>query len=72
MTYYQLLKKPVEDLTEDERKQLDKASSIPPSVRTTMEAKVTELRNQLRVIEEQLDEINDFLNGYEYDPKIPF
>ena len=72
MTYYQLLKKPAEDLTEDEKKQLDRASSIPPTARITLEARVTELRNKMREIEQEVDEINDFLNGYEYESKIPF
>lgn len=72
MNYYQLLKRPVEDLSAEEQKQLERASAIPPSVRQILEAKVTELRGDLRKIEEELDEINDFLNGYEYETKVPF
>ena len=72
MTYYQLLKKPAEDLTADERKQLERATAIPPSVRMILEGKVTELHNDVRKIEEEIDEISDFLNGYEYESKIPF
>ena len=72
MNYYQLLKKPVEDLNAEEKKQLERASAIPPSVRRILEAKVTELRGELRKIEEEIDEINDFLNGFEYETKVPF
>lgn len=72
MNYYQLLKRPVEDLSADEQKQLERASAIPPTVRQILEAKATELRMDVRKIEEELDEINDFLNGYEYETKVPF
>lgn len=72
MNYYQLLKKPVEDLSAEEQKQLERASAIPPNVRKILEAKVTELRGDLRKIEEEIDEITDFLNGFEYEEKVPF
>lgn len=72
MNYYQLLKRPVEDLSAEEQKQLERASAIPPTVRQILEAKVTELRGDLRKIEEEIDEITDFLNGFEYEEKVPF
>ena len=70
MNYYQLLKRP--DLSAEEQKQLERASAIPPTARKVLEAKVTELRVDLRKIEEEIDEISDFLNGYEYEEKVPF
>ena len=72
MNYYQLLKRPVEGLSAEEQKQLERASAIPPTVRQILEAKVTELRGDLRKIEEEIDEITDFLNGFEYEEKVPF
>ena len=74
MTYYQLLKKPVDELTYDEKMRLQRAEKIPPSVRRIAEGRLTELTSQVRKLEEEIDELREWLDGYDYDPngKIPF
>lgn len=63
MTYYELLKKDKCKLTYDEREQLKRCQNIPSSVRQTMEAKMTELGQEVIKLEKDYDEIFDFLNG---------
>jgi len=73
-TYYELLKKPIVDLTYDEKKRLERAAKIPPSARRLAEGRITELTAQVRKLDEEIDELREWLNGYEYDPneKVPF
>ena len=71
-TYYSLLRKAKIDLTEDEKKQLEKCEAIPPSVRQIVEARVNTLRTEIIVKQQEFDELNDYLNGL-YEPNgIPF
>ena len=73
-TYYDLLKKPVLELTYDEKMQLERAQKIPPAARKLAEARVTELCGEIAKLEKEQDELRDWLNGYEYDPdkELPF
>lgn len=73
-TYFELLKKPVLELTDDEKRQIERADKIPPSARRLAEARVTELKAEVRILKEEIDELSDWLNGFEYDPdaKVPF
>ena len=72
--YYDLLTKPVLELTDAERAQLERAEKIPPAVRTICEARFTALTAEIVKLEEERNEIRDFLDGYDYDPKerVPF
>lgn len=68
MNYYQLLKKCRSDLTYDERMQLERAEKIPPSARRLAEARITAITAEIRKLEKEQDELNDWLNGFEYKP----
>lgn len=72
--YYDLLRKPVLELTDEEHLQLERASKIPPAVRIICESRFTALTAEIVKLEEERDEIRDFLDGYEYDSKkeVPF
>lgn len=73
-TYYDLLTKPAMELTYDEKRQLERADKIPPSARSICEARVTKITAEIVKLEEERDELVDWLNGIEYDPnaKVPF
>lgn len=62
-TYYDLLKIPPKELTDEEREQLNRCKAIPPSVRAMVEARRSQL--QATLIKEQLEsqELWEFLNG---------
>lgn len=62
-TYYDLLKIPPDELTDDERKQLNRCNAIPPSVRTIVEARRAQLRAKLIEEEREASELWEFLNG---------
>ncbi len=66
-TYYDLLRKPALELTYDEKVQLERAAKIPPAARKLAEARLTELSGEIRKLENEQDELRDWLNGYEYD-----
>lgn len=66
-TYYDLLRKPALELTYDEKVQLERAAKIPPAARKLAEARITELCGEIRKLEQEQDELRDWLNGYEYD-----
>ena len=72
--YYDLLRKPVLELTDEEHLQLERASKIPPTVRIICESRFTALTAEIVKLEAERDEIRDFLDGYEYDSKkeVPF
>lgn len=73
-TYYELLTMDRNVLTEDDRRQLERAERIPPSARTVCEARISKITAEIVKLEEERDELADFLNGIEYDPnaKVPF
>ena len=73
-TYYELLTMNKDMLTYDEKKQLERAERIPPSARTACESRLTRITAEIVKLEEERDELADFLNGIEYDPnaKVPF
>ena len=72
-TYYELLKIPPRDLTDEERKQLNRCNAIPPSVRKIIEARRSQLQEkilseeqplaELIKTEREMDELWDYLNG---------
>ena len=73
-TYFELLKKPALELTYDEKMQLERAEKIPPAARRLAEARVTELKAEVMKLEKEIDELSDWLNGFEYVPdnELPF
>ena len=73
-TYYDLLTKPVQDLTYDEKVQLQRAEKIPPAARRICEVRVNELISEIIKLEKEKDELSDWLNGIDYDPNgnVPF
>lgn len=61
-TAEELLAEP-EDMTDKERKRLERIKAIPESVRELCQTEVANLRNQVMELEKRSDEIIDFLNG---------
>ena len=61
-TAEELLAEP-EDMTDKERKRLERIKAIPESVRELCQAEVANLRSQVMELEKRSDEIIDFLNG---------
>lgn len=61
-TAEELLTEP-EDMTDKERKRLERIKAIPESVRELCQTEVANLRNQVMELEKRSDEIIDFLNG---------
>lgn len=56
---------PPEDMTDKERKRLERIKAIPESVRELCRTEVANLRSQVMELEKRSDEIIDFLNGEE-------
>lgn len=56
---------PPEDMTDKERKRLERIKAIPESVRELCQTEVANLRSQVMELEKRSDEIIDFLNGEE-------
>lgn len=63
-TAEELLTEP-EDMTDKERKRLERIKAIPESVRELCQTEVANLRSQVMELEKRSDEIIDFLNGEE-------
>lgn len=61
-TAEELLTEP-EDMTDKERKRLERIKAIPESVRELCQTEVANLRSQVMELEKRSDEIIDFLNG---------
>ena len=61
-TAEELLAEP-EDMTDKERKRLERIKAIPESVRELCQTEVANLRSQVMELEKRSDEIIDFLNG---------
>lgn len=61
-TAEELLAEP-EDMTDRERKRLERIKAIPESVRELCQTEVANLRSQVMELEKRSDEIIDFLNG---------
>lgn len=61
-TAEELLAEP-EDMTDKERKRLERIKAIPESVRKLCQTEVSNLHKQVMELEKRIEEILDFLNG---------
>lgn len=71
-TYYGLLRVARCTLTAEEQKQLERCEAIPPSVRQLVEARMSSLRTEIIVKQQEFDEMEKYLNGLYEPDDIPF